>query len=437
MRFPWQKKDEPMNSEGILVPSEATPAELEEALQHGANLAGVGALFSVDVGGTIVPYGFPALIRCITLNSSVIAQLVSGGGLMIVDRRTSKRVKLTNSSTKASRAMELMVDSPDGRLPAYQWHESVASDLMTMSNYLVRGYRGGSKVERMVRQSMGDATTRLTMDNDWTYRSRAWGAKAGSLGEYSRQEAAHGFWGSLRFAGNSGLDSSDTNIFATPVLKLLRPAVQVGLDGEQYVKNFFKGNASQVPYVISFQRQVDAKFRKEVNFFLKKHKGRDPLVIGGNPTITSVQGTPQRRDTLDLRVHQIEEIGRVYGIPAPLLGVAVTSWGSGIGTLGKFAWRFGLKQHVDRYLSGFSTLLLDKNHSFRINPIELIRDDPAQMASYYIAALGGTGNHPPWMSIEEVRHDVGLPIDVMGELVQMRQPSTGGTEDEGNRSNQG
>lgn len=66
------------------------------------------------------------------------------------------------------------------------------------------------------------------------------------------------------------------------------------------------------------------------------------LILEEDMDASPFSQTGKDNQHLETRQHQIEEIGRVFGVPRPLLMVDDTSWGSGIDVLGQFFVRYGL-----------------------------------------------------------------------------------------------
>ena len=138
--------------------------------------------------------------------------------------------------------------------------------------------------------------------------------------------------------------------------------------------------------------------------------------MGGGATITALNPRPQSAETGALRTTQFEEVAKIYGIPPPLLGMQVSTWGSGMAELGKFAWRFALRHHTDRFLAGFERALLPVGMMFYTDTTDLTRGDSAVEGPFVASALGGP-NNPGYISREEARHRTGFPRDVDGELI--------------------
>ena len=407
-----------------LVPSQASYAQLEQLAAAGLISQGLG-LFTVSVGGAVtVPFRHPVLLRCITLISGVAAQLITEGGLDVVDTETGRR-------SPARDVLRLLTRSPDGRQSARVFVQQMMHDLLTTSNCIARVERVNGRVTRLVRQSMVDAQVERDRFGRLVFKTQDWDAMPGQRNDLSDYDIVHSAVGSLRpsTAQGGGLYGGDWQYLSIPLLTLMRPAIEVGLSGEQYVREFFQGGANQVPYVVTYEQSLDKDKREDLRTYLRSLKGREPLIMGGTgedrPAVTPLQPMPQRRDTLDLRLHQDREVARVYGIPAPLVGVETATWGAGIAELGRFGWRFGIKLWVGDLLAGFAHSLLEPGQAFQVDPVELVRGSPEQVAPA-VATLVGGPNNPPIISPKEARRMVGFPADVDGELIQPAAPEPSG-----------
>ena len=395
------------------APSQYSYAQIEAALKEGG-IYGLEGAFGIGVGGAVVPYRFPALTRCISLYSALVAQLITRGGLRVVDLRTHKAAPMTAGSP-GGRVLDLMYGSPDGRTAAYQWMEAYTADLLTMGNALARVEWSAKGLPRSLhRQSMVNVATQPTGVGDWTYQSRDWTNPTGQLETVARPDMVHAYVGSM-LSQNSG---SHTDAYlAVPLLTVLRSALRVGADGEKFVSEFFKGGANTAPFAITHDQPLKKEQIEEAYQSLgTRPPGRGPLVFGGGVSVVPLGGKePQSTSTEQLRQFQIAEIARIYGVPAPLIGQDVTSWGSGISELGRMAYRFGVLQFLDRVLAAFSHRLLKPGYALEIDPISVVRSDPAALQGFLSSALGGP-NNPGWMSVNEVRRWSGLPAEVDGDI---------------------
>ena len=109
---------------------------------------------------------------------------------------------------------------------------------------------------------------------------------------------------------------------------------------------------------------------------------------------------------LEMRAHQIEEIGRIFGVPRPLLGVDDTSWGSGIDVLGQMFVRYGLNPWIEAWQQAISRDLLsdaDQERFYaKFNVGALLRGNMKDMAEFFAKGLG-SGGHQPFLHPNEAR----------------------------------
>lgn len=115
---------------------------------------------------------------------------------------------------------------------------------------------------------------------------------------------------------------------------------------------------------------------------------------------------------VEQRKHQIEEIGRAFGVPRPLLGVDDTSWGSGIDVLGQMFVRYGLNPWFEAWQQAIERDLLTDaeadEYEAKFNPGALLRGSMADQADFFAKGLGAGGS-TPWLHPQEPREWMDLP----------------------------
>ena len=220
----------------------------------------------------------------------------------------------------------------------------------------------------------------------------------------------------LRHSGGS----STREGFALSPVVALRPALEIGVRGDQYIREWFS-NGTQSNLHLDFptpegKQPLSPKQRDEVRAWVQKfRKSREPLVTFGGKS-TKIEDTPQDREAHRLREFQVQEVAKVYGVPAPLLGVDVTEWGQGIEQLAKLFWRFGARQHLERFLAPFQNRLLRPGDRFHVDTTDLLRGDSAAIKEM-VMALQGDAQRAPVATREELRHIAGLTVDPVGEFM--------------------
>ena len=162
--------------------------------------------------------------------------------------------------------------------------------------------------------------------------------------------------------------------------------------------------------------------RIELRDWVRKFsQSREPLVTFGGKS-TKIEDSPQDREARGLREFQVEEVAKVYGVPAPLVGVQVTEWGAGIEQLSKLFWRTGERLHIERFLAPFQNSLLLPGDRFHVNTIDFLRGDSAAIKEM-IMALQGDAQRAPVATREELRDIAGLTVDPVGAFMPAPTPA--------------
>jgi HK97 family phage portal protein len=121
--------------------------------------------------------------------------------------------------------------------------------------------------------------------------------------------------------------------------------------------------------------------------------------------------TARDAQMVEMRGMLTESIGRVFGVPRPLMFMDDTSWGSGIEQLAMLFVRFGLAPWFSTWEQAITRSLVPLAERGVIYPDfderELLRGTMKDQGEFLARALGA-GGHRPWMTGNEVREHVGL-----------------------------
>lgn len=121
--------------------------------------------------------------------------------------------------------------------------------------------------------------------------------------------------------------------------------------------------------------------------------------------------TAQSAQMVEMRAQLTEAIGRVFGVPRPLMFMDDTSWGSGIEQLAMLFVRFGLAPWFSVWEQGITRALMPIAERGVFYPDfderELLRGTMKDQGEFLARALG-SGGHRPWMTGNEAREHVGL-----------------------------
>ena len=374
----------------------------------------VGLPMSRDIAVT-----FATLNRAVTLIAGAIGQLTATGGLYAVGR-DGREAK----SRRVRGVLERMSDSLDGGdSPALQTVEDMAADYCLDGNAIsVPDWMRDGMLRKLTRMSAWASELTPTSDGGSVYRLQpvdAWGQ--GTILK-ARRDVVHQRWPQLLRHGRGG---STLDGFALGPVVALRPALDIGVQGDRYIREWFSSGARSklhIDYGVSptegRSQILSPTQRQELAGEIGRLTTgtRKPLVTFG-ATSSYLRDIPQDKEALALREFQVQEVLRVYGIPAPLANVDMTSWGSGIEQLARVWWRFGLSQHLGRFLAPLSHLLLPHDVRFMVDETELLRGDWKD-STLLGNAIRGDAQRQPVGSVTEVRRILGLRPEVDGDLME-------------------
>lgn len=423
MRIPFFSKSDPSpqaSADPGMELASVTINQLLDVLSSG----GDGDL--VNLYG-VAPFGirnsavsFPTYFRVITLLSSMIAQVITGGALRIMDN--SGRVVTT---PRAKRILEIMSYSVDGELSAYSWMEDWASDYLIEGNALAevaRSATGGFLGLRHLQVQGADLI--VGREGGRAYRAKYLdSARENPFAYIGARSVAHARWPRVLRSASTGSGLRRFH-FAAPPVQLLRTALEIGLAGDRYIREWYmSGGAHRSNIGIALKERLQPEQVEQFQkLFAASQKTRSPLLMGGGASFSNLSQAAANKDQADLREFQVSDLGRTYGIPGPILNQQVTQWGSGIEQLAKLFWRFGLRQHVERVLVALSFRILPPGQRFGVNDADILRGDAASVAAL-VTASQGDAQRPETATREERRIWFGLPIEPEhGTLREMPEP---------------
>lgn len=206
-----------------------------------------------------------------------------------------------------------------------------------------------------------------------------------------------------------------------PLRHALRMSGAVAMATQEYAARFFS-NSARPDYILHSDNNITKDqaelVRAQVEEKLRGVGAHKPLVLSGGlkPTVMSLP--LQDLQLLELRRFQVEEIARIYQVPAFLIGHTEksTSWPSGLEAMGTSFVRYGLRGHLNR-LEGELNRKLFKTRAKLVafDATELERADMKSLFEAYRVALGRAGE-PGWMTVEEIRERLKLPRKPAGTL---------------------
>ena len=383
-----------------LSPANLTVANLIKYFGMSGDSSALG-YYTLSGGGSL--FSYPTFARCVEFISGNIANLMSDPeSLMVLD--TEGRL---SNSRRSKQVSELLTHSADQETSAYEWIEGFAADYVVNGNALARIERRPDGIPfRLIRLRPDGAHTSDT-ENGVVYRAMEWDSDRQVV--VADRDIIHVKWPSTLTRGWTS--SSDRNRFAPAPATLLRPATEIGLASDEYIRSYFSYGGNKSDIAIVWGPELNESQYETYKKRLQEKRPREPMILSGGPEVKSLQSTAQSSDTAQLREFQIREVARYFGVPPAALGEGSTDKAATKAEeIGRIAWRFGLQQHINRFLYAMTYKMLAKGERLDVDPIHLVRGDPASMAPLFTVMRtgpNGTGD----MTRTEARRYVGLPAN--------------------------
>ncbi|NBN64153.1 phage portal protein [Pannonibacter tanglangensis] len=192
-------------------------------------------------------------------------------------------------------------------------------------------------------------------------------------------------------------------------------AIALAMQTERAAANLFRRGV-MAGLVLEAPGAVTAEAFGRLKASLEEREGAEnayrTLILEEGMKLNAAPTTGRDAQALEQRAHQIEEIGRVFGVPRPLLGMNDTSWGSGIDVLGQMFVLYGLNPWFEAWEQAIARdLLTDAEADMleaKFNAGGLLRGNMKDQAEFFARGLGSGGHHP-WLEIDEVREFMDLP----------------------------
>ncbi|HKY74843.1 MAG TPA: phage portal protein [Acidimicrobiia bacterium] len=246
---------------------------------------------------------------------------------------------------------------PDG-LTQFEWTETVLVHLLLWGNaYLLHLYGGAGQLVGLIPLHPSAVTVKKVTNKE----------EAERYFPYSK-------YFTLRMADGTQEDVTPLDLTHIPAMShdgLLglspilanRQAIGTGLAGDKAAARMF-ANGMMLAGLVTSEEDVDADEAKEIK------RGLDAKVAGAdkvgslafvNRTLKFTPWTMPAKDAqfIESRVHQVEEVARIFGVPPHLLGQTEkqTSWGTGVTEQNRGLSRYTLMSWTSRIEQRLSRLL--------------------------------------------------------------------------------
>lgn len=200
--------------------------------------------------------------------------------------------------------------------------------------------------------------------------------------------------------GYDGLSSPSVIAAAGDVLK-------TAIAGQKWQSKLFQSGANY-DYVLSSEHELDAEQIEELRESILASYSKDggPLVLSAGLKPMSLTINPRDAELLNSRIFTMQEICVAFAVPLIMLGYSEksTSWGSGIGELGRQFVRLTLLPHLTQIAQEFNYRLWPDRSMYYLkhDTSELERGDQKSRNEAHRVALGRAGE-PGWVTPNEVR----------------------------------
>ncbi|MBS0427598.1 MAG: phage portal protein [Proteobacteria bacterium] len=196
-----------------------------------------------------------------------------------------------------------------------------------------------------------------------------------------------------------------------------RNAAGTALAMDEYSGRFFAGGAHPSIVLKTPNKMSDDLIKKLQEAFALKYSGVDnahklPLILTEGLSADTLSVNADDAQLLEARKFQVVDIARAFGVPPHLVGEtsASTSWGTGIEAMGRAFVMFSLQPHLNRIEQELNRKLFRVAGTFvEFNRDALLEGDSQAQAKVFRAAIGGPGQGPGYMTVDEIRALKNLP----------------------------
>jgi HK97 family phage portal protein len=208
----------------------------------------------------------------------------------------------------------------------------------------------------------------------------------------------------------------------TPIRAALRPAGGIALAADEYAGSFFR-NGARPDFALKTPGKLSDDAAKLLrSTWAQRHGGASnahlPAILTGGLDVQQLTMSAEDAQLLATRQFQVQDIARIFGVPAHMIGYTEksTSWGSGIEQMSIGFVRYTLRRYIDAMAQEINRKIWPRSRIYfgEFNADALLDGDSKAQADYFGKALGGPGTQG-WMTINEVRRLKNLKPVVGGD----------------------
>lgn len=348
------------------------------------------------------------VLRCVTLIASSIAMLP----IYVRNRQTRLPVE-------EHALYDVLNDRPNGWQTPAEFKQLMQLRLLLTGNAYAHKVMSGSRVVALV--PLDPASVTVVQNSDFSL-SYTYQPKDG-LGcrEMRSDDVIH-----LRALSRDGIVGLSVVEQAAEAIELAKSADLSA--SRSFAQGITAGGALATSNKLSPEARDNIRKSLEARYSGPENAGKWMVLEEGLKPEKFAE-TSVDLQQLETRRHQVEEIGRVFGVPRPFLGVDDTSWGSGIEQLRLMLVSGALAPWFTVWEQALANKCLTREERRRLyvdfDERELLRGSMKDQAEY-LAKASGSGGFTPWMTPNEIRDYVGLgPIEGGDKLEKPAQQQGG------------
>jgi HK97 family phage portal protein len=297
---------------------------------------------------------------------------------------------------------EILSLLPNSRQDAFQFRKLMQRWMLIDGNAYALILRSRGAITGLL--PLHPSTVRVEKRADWTVLYHVTNPQGGER-TYRPEDIFHLY------------GDSDDGLIGISLVDEAADALGVSLQADRAAARLFK-NGALVRDVLSKDGKLSAEAITRLKEQLSQEFGgaanaSKTLVLEEGLKYDSVVSNAKDSQHLETRRHQIEEVGRIFGMPRPFLMMDDTSWGSGIEQLGIFFVTYTLAPWLKAWESAISRMLLtpaERRAGYypKFNERALLRGSMKDQAEFF-AKMMGSGGSPQIMEQNEARELLDLP----------------------------
>lgn len=225
----------------------------------------------------------------------------------------------------------------------------------------------------------------------------------------------------------------------SPLRHALRVPGRLAINAQEF-SSYFLANMARPDYALKTDKALTEAQIKRLRDQLEERHGSPmnagkPMLLEGGLSVEALTMPLEEMQLLETRKFQVEEIARIYGVPAFMIGHTekTTSWGTGVEAMGVGFVRFTLRTHLNDFQNEINRKFFrTSGRVAEFDTTELVRADTKSLFEALRVGLGRAGE-PGFITREEARAVLNLSRQPDGEFfdpmpAEAAQPEQEGTQ---------